>query len=211
MSTFNKDLYGTYECYAEITSTKPYRRAMDKLITNKYYEMLSLQNDLNLLPQLQLVNKGIKMLKELKQSKKGTLWLWLTVNPKPKTDPLKFFSLLHKFANRKMFTEYYYVIEQRGTTEETIGKGFHSHLLLKRHLNYKPSIVIKNSKNTFKHMTRVDNDEVFFHKWCPQDYLADKLIYMTENKGEEKSLKQKYDIPFRKKYSLKNLYQSIAL
>lgn len=207
----NKKIYETKENWAEVVTSKHYRLAMDKLLINKYYEMLSLQNDLGLLPQLHIVNKGIKLLKELKSSNNNNLWLWLTVNPKPKTCMIKFFHLLNKFANRKQFTDYYYVIEQRGKTMKTLGDGFHSHLLLKRNINYKPSVIIKNSKNTFKNITNINNNEIFFYKWCPSNFLADKINYMTEDKGGEKTIKQQYDISFRKKYNLLSLYVPQAL
>lgn len=204
----NQKLFPNYETYKESTTSKHYKLAMDKLLINKWYEVLSLQNELDLLPQLKVVNKCIKTLKELKASNNNTCWLWLTINPKPKTDLTKFTHLLDKFANRKMFVEYKYVIEQRGVDRLTMGKGLHAHLLLKRNLKYKPSIIFKNSQNTFKNITNVKNKEIFYFKWCPQDFLADKINYMTEDKGGEKTQKQKIDLLYRSENSLCNIYES---
>ncbi len=208
MPSINQKLYPDYQTYKESTTSKHYKLAMDKLLINKWYEVLSIQNDLNLLPQLKVVNNCLKVLKDLKASNNNTLWLWLTVNPKPKTDLTKFVHLLDKFSNRKMFTDYKYVIEQRSSDRASLGKGLHAHLLLKRNLKYKPSIIFKNSQNTFKNITNVKNKEIFFFKWCPTEFLVDKINYMTEDKGGEKTQKQEMDLLFRQKNSLCNIYES---
>lgn len=53
----------------------------------------------------------------------------------------------------------------------------------------------------------MSNKNIFNVHTCPKKYLKDKYIYMTGLKtGDEKDIKQKYDIVFREKFKLKKIY-----
>ena len=142
--------------------------------------------------------------------KRNTRYLWLTISPKPKVKLEDFIHKLDKFAKRSMFLNYKYTLEQRGTTESTMGKGFHAHLLLERSMKYKPSKVEKNSENTWKNITNVKNKEIWYFKWCPSEYLEDKREYMRlgGKTGDGKADKQTIDILWRKKNNIKTFYES---
>ena len=152
-------------------------------------------------------------IREQKAQKHNNLYLWLTINPKKEITFENFKSRVEKAVARTMFSDYLYVYEQRGT-EQTVdlGEGFHAHILLKRNLDYKPSKVITNLKNTFKDMTLVDNKEIFAWYWCSDEYKLDKIEYITGLKtAEGKDEKQIGDKLWRKYNDLETFYGNLEI
>jgi len=94
------------------------------------------------------------------------------------------------------------VLEQRGDTLENMGTGFHSHILFKRNLNYKPTKCITNLKNSLKKVVGdVNNQHQFNYKVIGSEFAQDKKKYIIgQNKtGDNKDQKQKTDLFWRKK------------
>lgn len=134
-------------------------------------------------------------------------YVFVTINPSADCTLQKFETLVDKFAKRNMFKSYRYVFEQRGTTKETAGQGLHAHILLKRNLDYKPCLVTKNSKNTFKSIAKVENPSILNIQHIGADFAKDKDEYMTQIKDDEnKAEKQVIDRYFRDKMNLKHVY-----
>lgn len=151
-------------------------------------------------------------IREKKAINHNNLYLWLTINPKSDVSLQNFKERVEKAANRTMFKDYLYVYEQRGDTEDSMGNGFHSHLLLKRNLDYKPCKVISNLKNSFKDMTLVDNKEIFNYHWLDDKYKKDKVEYITGLKtGLNKDSKQEMDRIWRKHEDLEVLYGNLGI
>jgi len=138
-------------------------------------------------------------------------WIWLTVNPKPDIQLPNFVEVLAKLVKRKLFCDYYYVIEQRGTVEDdNLGKGFHAHLLLKRSPDKEYKATKRQVQNSFKNFCDTKREAVFYWKECREDFLDDKMEYINSIKtGEGKDLKQKGDIIWRKANGLLPLYSTI--
>ncbi len=148
-------------------------------------------------------------LKEAVAKEHNNGYVFVTINPNNDCTLQKFETLVDKFVKRNMFKSYRYVFEQRGTTEETAGKGLHAHILLKRNLDYKPCLVTKNSKNTFKNIAKVDNPAILNIQHIGADFAKDKDEYMTQVKDDEiKAEKQVIDRYFRDKMNLKHVYGS---
>lgn len=183
--------------------------AFDEFLKQKIKTNLNIQFELEQIsPYCTELKRQRDNLRQKQAEKLGTLWLWLTINPKKDIEFEIFKKKIEQFAERKMFDDYLYVFEQRGKTEEEAGKGFHAHLLLKRNMKYKQNKIISNSKNTFKNLTNVENNEIFNYHWCPAEYLDDKIEYMTgEKTGCEKDIKQLIDVLFREKKNLNNYYK----
>ena len=187
-----------------------YERAKDEFIKRQIQANLSLKFQLKeISPFCSDLYDERQHLKEKQAARMGTLWLWLTVNPNPNVKFEDFKKKITDAANRKMFNDFLYVFEQRGQHKEEIGKGFHSHLLLKRDMKYKQNKIIKNLKNSFKKITNVENHDIFNFHWCPEEYLDDKRHYiLDQNKiGVEKTSKQLMDILFRQNKNLKEYYK----
>lgn len=141
----------------------------------------------------------------------NNLYVWITINPKPGVPFLKFSQKVEKLVKRAIFTDYFYVYEQRGNDMESLGKGFHTHILATRNLNYKPSKVAKNVRNSCKTLVGNPNsNEQVNIQFIGEEYYADKLEYITgQNKtGEGKDKKQMMDIIWRQKNNLKVYYNA---
>ena len=148
-------------------------------------------------------------LKEAVAKEHNNGYVFVTINPNSDCTLQKFETLVDKFAKRNMFKSYRYVFEQRGTTKETAGQGLHAHILLKRNLDYKPCLVTKNSKNTFKNIAKVENPAILNIQHIGADFAKDKDEYMTQVKDDEiKAEKQVIDRYFRDKMNLKHVYGS---
>lgn len=150
-----------------------------------------------------------KLKKELVAKEHNNLYCFITINPNPSVALNTFHDKIEKFVNRNMFQGYKYVLEQRGATDDEAGKGFHAHILLKRNLDYKPSKVSGNTKNSFKGITKVDNPEILNIQHIGTDFAKDKDEYITGVKtGEAKDVKQEIDKLWRVKNNLESVYEN---
>ena len=146
-----------------------------------------------------------KQLKVQLAKKNNNNYIWITINPKPEIKLKDFQKLLKKIVLKTCFTEYLSVLEQRGDTVQTLGKGFHAHILFKRNLNYKPTKCITNLKGSLKKVVGdVNNQHQFNYKIIGTEFAIDKKNYIIgQNKtGENKDMKQNMDIIWRKKNSI---------
>lgn len=162
-----------------------------------------------------------QQLKERTARKNNNSYLWVTVNPKPDVDLETFKSVVEKLVKKTCIDDYLYVYEQRGTTEDEyssdndedyLGKGFHSHILIKRNLNYKPCKLITNIKNTCKHIVgNVNNNNQLNMQIIGEEFAEDKKTYILgkQKTGEGKFIKQAMDEIWRKKYNLKQYYNNV--
>lgn len=141
-------------------------------------------------------------------------WLFITVSPKTtiKLEGLR--KKVEKLVKRTFVQGYIYVYEQRGTRENNdVGRGLHTHILVKRNLKYKPSKCREMIENTFKNL--VGNVKSRHHldiQICGDDYAVDKYEYLTGVKtgigkdGVDKSKKQEADKFYREFHKLEKFY-----
>ena len=67
------------------------------------------------------------------QKKEPCTYFYITINPHPKIRFPEFRAKVTRFLESKLYADHLAVFEQRGTIlADTLGKGFHSHILLKR-------------------------------------------------------------------------------
>jgi len=184
-----------------------YIEAEHTLLKKKYTQIISIEHSLGISSTYNQLEDYYQKLKLAKSQRKGNLWLYLTINPKKDISFFDFKPAILRFVKRKMFSQFFYSYEQRSSTQENLGQGFHIHLLLKRNIKVPPNKVIRNSKNSFKKFTNVNNSQIFFYRWCPQEYLNDKVAYIKGNKtGEGKEIKHEMDIEWRQIMGLKEFY-----
>lgn len=149
-----------------------------------------------------------KITKRLKGSMdKGGNWFFITVNPKEGTELTRFIDKLNKFSIRKFIRYYYYNIEQRGESEDQLGKGIHSHILINTLL--KKSKVTQYLQESFVNFVgNVRNIHQLNIILIPQSWVEDKKEYIKGNKWDEgKESKLDMDKIFRQKNNL-NIYYS---
>ena len=193
-------------------------QAETQFYKNKYLKQLNMKYELELLGEemKKMKHDNIKLTQQLKEQtakEHNNGYLFITINPKIKTithDNIKIFEKsIVKFINRNFIEEAWAVIEQRGTTEQEAGQGYHAHIELRRNLNYRPSDIIKGAKNTFKKYCDINNPSLLNCQIHGEDFHKDKLEYIEGVKtGEGKDKKQEIDITFRKKYNLQVVYNA---
>lgn len=160
----------------------------------------------------------IEKLSMKKSEKSGNLWCWITISPDPKKfksalDVVELVNHTIKKCNRKLIEDWKFCVEQRTDNITEFDKkypnvGIHLHLLCRRNLAYKPSKFCKNFRNSWKMWVKNVNDNNFVNmKWCPQEYLRDKLEYMEGVKtGVGKDKKCMCDSYMRKSKGMLSLY-----
>ncbi len=195
-----------------LEKTKEYEDVLKIFKKKKFEQIIKMEYDLGKLGQKMLDIKEYEQncryeLKEATAKEHNNAYCFVTINPNETTTLSEFETKLTKFVNRNMFISYRYVIEQRGATEKEMGKGFHAHVLLKRNLDYKPSKIVVNTKNTFKGITAIDNNQILNIQHIGEDFAKDKDEYMTGVKtGEGKDKKQAIDKIWREKNNLESVY-----
>ncbi len=192
-----------------------YLAELNDLKRRKFKKILEQQFQLETLGEMykgmkNIIKKNDASLKEKLAKEHNNGWLFITINPKPTVPFSKFKVKVEKLVNRNMFSSAIYAYEQRGSTQDEAGKGFHVHILARRNLNYKPFNCKKNTKNTCKSLVGdVNNNSQLNIQVIGDDFAVDKKNYfMGMNKtGEGKDLKQQVDKIWRKKMHLASFYE----
>ena len=130
-------------------------------------------------------------------------YLWLTLNPKPSIRLKDFVSKISKFTDSNMFQDYCGIYEQRGIDEKTSGKGFHAHILFKRHTplgeGLPPTQIRRNTKDSFKKFMNVSNPQILNFQFVDIKFAQDKINYIKNPKdSKEKRDKQDQDVLWRR-------------
>jgi len=182
-----------------------YKCELDELTKRKMKKILEQEFQLQSLGSFHtglanIIEDNALALKEQNAKRNNNGYLFITINPRPDIKLPMFRKKLEKLVNRQMFLKYLYVLEQRGSTEPDVGKGFHAHILAQRNLAYKPSWCEKNIKNTCKGLCDINNKNLLNIQKIGEEFARDKKQYiMGQNKtGEGKSPKQEIDILWRK-------------
>lgn len=189
----------------------------EELIRRKFKKILGQEYELGRMGEFavglkQLEKQNEILIREQKASKRQNSHIFITINPKPTIELVKFLTVCHKIAKKTCFDDILYVFEQRGTIEGCdVGKGFHCHLLVKRNLNYKPTKCITNVQNSCKNIVgNVKSGNQLNIKVIGPEFAADKKNYILgKNKTEEgKDVKQDADVKWRKSECIAEFYGS---
>lgn len=87
------------------------------------------------------------------KAEKITKMYFITVRPnESKTTFKRFFELVGQFVGRECFEHFTLAFEQKGLTPETLGSGYHVHILAKMHQASKGQ-VLRDTISTFKRCT----------------------------------------------------------
>ncbi|AXH73704.1 MAG: putative replicase [Cressdnaviricota sp.] len=159
-----------------------------------------------------------------KNHEKGTTipleYVWLTINPRFSVTFERFRKKVFAFLTNTTFHSHCAVFEQRGTIEQgDVGRGFHAHILFKRHLPLNkgktPSDLKRNLKQSFKNYCDTKQNSCFNIRFIGTDFAYDKLDYIKGTKtgiGKDlikKDVKQLADVVWRKQNNLEPFYGSL--
>ena len=119
-------------------------------------------------------------LKKQLSKKNNNGYMFITINPKPSVTLNDFRKLLKRISCKTCFDKCLYVLEQRGDDEEHMGKGYHAHMLVKRNLNYKPTKLKTNVKNTcVKYVGNIHNENQLNIQTIGEEFAQDKQNYIN--------------------------------
>lgn len=172
-----------------------------------YHELSMNVHDQYIIRQL-----GLNTVVQKRTTIKNYSHLFLTINPPPSMLLMDFQKTIEKTLSTskgpKLWIEgYLYVLEQRGENDNEIGKGFHTHILIKLRGHKKKSHIDRELKNQWKKILDTENYHIFNIKYIDNEEQLRKQKYILGSKSEEsKHLKQKYDIIWRENNSLKKYY-----
>lgn len=142
-----------------------------------------------------------------------------TFNPRPDVSFDDFYKGILRIIKKKHITDGIWVIEQRGTSLEDIGKGFHFHMLFKRGKKglYEWKKELKSSISSLigeADETKEGYNEIIERYSCLK-IIKDEDLEKTKNyllgsksvkKDKTKSAKQEWDKIFREDRDLKSYY-----
>jgi len=189
-----------------------YRQAMKEFIKKKHIKIIQMDYEQgNIMTELkEIEDKTRTSLLQKRAEKRLDRYIFLTISPPDnKIKPSEFLKICERAMSRKFIVKYHYVIEQRGTTIGLSGKGMHAHLLFERDVHYKPAVIKRDLKNTFKKCYVKITDHNYNFKKCGKEFYTKRLEYIKGNKTEEgKDLKMVIDKHFRKLNNFKEIYEN---
>lgn len=135
----------------------------------------------------------------------------ITVNPDSSNQKIdKLVPLIDRFLKLEYIDSFKFVFEQRGKTEEEMGKGVHCHMLIPRQ-RVPQSHLERDAKRIFVSICDVDNWHCLNFKYIndEDENLAKVVDYMMGKKNTEKMASVKIDKIWRKKLGLEEFYGSL--
>lgn len=161
------------------------------------------------------MNNEMEDMKRYKINKKDIYGYWICVSPDEKNqDAYELLEKNLKLACKKGTQEIIFNMEQRGTTEETRGRGIHSHILMK--YSDKEGNRIENKhvkymlKNVYGKLGDIKNEHFIFFKPVTKEQYEKKLQYV---KGIKKEKSKMYAVAqdkiWRETLGIQEMYSSI--
>lgn len=142
----------------------------------------------------------------LKAKSKSNDIYWITINPKPDVILSDFVNKIADVSKRPCLANVVYVFEQRGTSYEDAGKGFHCHILSDKKINFSPQKIQDYLYNSLKKM--VGNKQHVRVDKYPASFREDKLKYMNGEKwDDDKHSAVLINSGWRKKNNLLDIYR----
>lgn len=181
------------------------KKALERVVSQYYYnhfnKLIMEENVEEILPLF------VRIKEEINSVQDNTNYIFLNVNPASNIELLNFLKIIEKSLKKKWIKSFLYVIEQRGETEEEIGKGFHTHIIIEKEETKSYSQAIKELARAFSGACDTSNLHFFNGSKIKQNDLSKRKNYILGRKADSaKWKKQDMDIIFRKEYFLKNYY-----
>ena len=180
--------------------SEPYENEIKKYKQKRLKEIVKLEMELS--EAKDPLQDYLNDLKKRKHEKRHDTYMWITICPK-KDDLKTLKKYMEEMAKWSKWENFIYCYEQRGVNGEF--KGFHSHFLAKRKMEYTPAKCKYSVVNKFKKICNVKCIDV---QKIGKDFAKDKIDYMLGKKNDEKSEKQDNDILWRRKNNLKKYYSN---
>lgn len=206
--------------YLEFEQTEENEKFTDMYKMSKFgYEVYALEEQMKSLQKWIVKDKlekqeykdgNFKVVQELyneKQRRKelNKPFYFITLNPKQDCEFEPFKDAVGDISCWSWVDKCLWVFEQRGSTEEEMGKGFHAHVLISNY-NIEKGKLKTQIRNKFKKFC-LDIESCINIQQKKREWLNDKLEYIMGKKLDEgKPEKQEIDTLWREKMNLKQFY-----
>jgi len=135
----------------------------------------------------------------------GGRWYMLTTRPPPGTNWHRYFHAVTEFVNKwkSQWCGWEYAFEQTGKSIETMGSGFHCHILFETTKpNYYPSHILRDAKSSFPFIAAncIQVDTIV--------NITKAKAYIRGNKKEEKLEGVSFNTPWRSSLHIQEIYSS---
>lgn len=195
-----KRMHKEAQKYVEMLQDNPYttpeqlEEAYDRIINHEISEF----------KKILIISK--KLTEAWKEVSELTNQYFITIRPNEKVCSfIEFYNYTLKFIKRKCIEEYTLSFEQKGTTEETLGQGFHCHIVCKAKWRSKGEC-LRDTKSTFNKICEPQCIQVDVTR-NPNDIIKNYLIEYKSDDGH-KEVTQKWDNIWRQRLSLRPIYTS---
>lgn len=146
----------------------------------------------------EILNKG--------KIEKPTSTYFITIAPKDDITIEEFIDSINILYTYKWITKAVGSIEQRGTTENDMGKGKHFHCLAEVSLGIAKKTIIKKIESMYKGLNLdIPAEKIDVSNPCKSNRdITNRIEYMTDAKADDIEKKDKYcmDEPYRKKENI---------
>lgn len=186
------------------------KKALERVVSQYYYNHF---NKLIMEEKVEEILPLFVRIKEELNSEEGkTNFVFVNVNPAPNHQLLDFQKVIEKAMTKKFIKSYLYVLEQRAETEEEMGKGFHTHIIIEIDETKSYSQAVKELARTFSVVCDTSNIHLFSCQKIKENDINKRRNYILGEKSDEtKHLKQKIDKVWRKEYFLRDYYGNINI
>lgn len=152
-----------------------------------------------------------KILHEIYVEKTGLQtnnWYMITIRPDTsKCDFETFYEKVRKFSQRSFFKEYTLSFEQKGTSLDSLGNGFHVHIVADTTHRSKGEC-LRDSKSTFSGIAAENCIDVRTTK-NPKDIIQQYLVEY-ESSDDHKKPTMEWDQKWRENNNLESLYTNTS-
>ena len=137
---------------------------------------------------------------------------FITLRPKPETNFITFYDKVSKLMERKIFGDFKLSFEQKGESDETLGTGFHCHIIVTLSVQAQKKGIAELVRDIASTMNGVNKESMITHNNIdirktqnPDDIVKNYLI--EYNSKDDHKIKTKiWDQKWRESLGLKPLY-----
>jgi len=133
-------------------------------------------------------------------------YFFIGVRPTLQTSLKEFIELVNKWMNRSegLLSEYTCVLEQKGESDETLGEGFHMHMLVRSDTCRSKPEMIRYLKSTFGKTCPEPDVEILTFK----NRIEERIKYITEHQSIDghKEPTMEWDKKWRNNIGINNTY-----
>lgn len=167
-----------------------------------------------------LIEEGLSEKKGFKDNLESNNWWWITIRPPPNSN-ITFTNFKHWVEGSLLtnidFDKWLYAYEQKGESTETMGSGFHIHLMVHSPNYIQKKDLLAKLKTQAKILLNIPHKSQFplkfsamidLQKIHTQSQINNYKEYMKGNKKQaDKQYAVQYDKIFRQRYNLQDLYE----